>query len=100
MSDEVLTGEICFWSDERAFGFAKRDDGERDIFVHCRDVRDHDGNRYSMLGLGQRLEFRIGQNPGTGRTCATNVILKGSIEKNSQRAVPFRRDATDEGEPE
>ena len=34
---EVFEGEVKFWRAERGFGFIKRDDGQKDVFLHVRD---------------------------------------------------------------
>ena len=53
-----MTGAVCWFSNKKGFGFIKRDDEGRDVFVHFSNVT-MDG--YKSLKQGQRVEFDIEQ---------------------------------------
>jgi CspA family cold shock protein len=66
-----LTGTIAHWNRERGFGFAQRDDGRSDLFVHINAVAaDAD-----ELRIGQRISFDVGTDPKSGKTRAIDVRL-------------------------
>jgi cold shock CspA family protein len=92
MSTEIF-GEVIYWSAGRGFGFLKRSDGQRDLFIHIRNVNPP--RRYASLAIGQSVRFEIGKNPNNDRTCAVNVELIEPII--SPEAIPFHRD--DDGGP-
>jgi cold shock protein len=65
----MLTGEIKNWEIDRGFGFILRDDGERDLFVHFRELV---GAKADHLPVGLRVRFEIGTD-NLGRQHARNV---------------------------
>lgn len=62
-----MKGRVVHWN-ERNYGFIKRDDGRPDLFVHARNVVGE-----LALPVGAPVEFDDGEDPRTGRPCATNV---------------------------
>ncbi len=65
-------GSIKFWNADRGYGFATRDDGNGDVFLHIRELRDRE---IDALPQGTRVEFEIGPNARTGKTEAHDVIM-------------------------
>ena len=51
----MLTGVIAKWFPERCFGFIRRDDGERDIFFHRRNVAAHDAE----IAVGRKVSYEV-----------------------------------------
>ena len=66
-----IVGVIKHWDRDRGFGFAKRDDGGSDIFIHIREV----AGRPESLAIGDRVSFEIGDDRRTGKTRAISVQL-------------------------
>jgi cold shock protein len=66
-----IIGVIKKWNRDRGFGFARRDDGGTDVFVHIREV----AGGPESLAVGERISFEIGNDPRTGKTRAINVQL-------------------------
>lgn len=46
-------GLVKLWNPTRGFGFVKRDDGERDVFLHVKTVRSCN---YGTIANGQLVE--------------------------------------------
>ena len=51
-----VTGTVKWFNDKKGFGFIKRDDGERDVFVHYQAVRS-DGHK--TLREGQQVTMEV-----------------------------------------
>lgn len=66
----MFAGTIKRWNTERGFGFAQRDDGQPDVFVHINAVED---DTIEALAVGQRVNFELGEH--AGRPCAVKVQL-------------------------
>jgi CspA family cold shock protein len=62
----------CSHYTDRGFGFIVEDTTGQEFFVHATALRRAG---YSSLAVGQLVEFEIGENPRTGRSCATEVEL-------------------------
>ena len=58
MSDSII-GTVKWFNDEKGFGFISRE-GERDVFVHFRQVNNPGHGRVS-LAEGQKVTFEIGE---------------------------------------
>jgi CspA family cold shock protein len=74
----MIYGHIKAWNDDRGFGFIRRDDGQEDVFCHCRDIRHLGTDR---LAVGQPVEFDlvIDDNRG-GKSYAVNLLpVKGNL---------------------
>ena len=70
MSDQVETGTVKWFNDEKGFGFIARESGE-DVFVHFTAI-NAEGRR--TLQEGQSVSFEV--EPGPKGPQATNVIPK------------------------
>jgi len=57
MSDDLVSGTVKWFNDEKGFGFIKREDGP-DVFVHFRAING-DGRR--SLQEGQKVTFKVTQ---------------------------------------
>ena len=55
-SNGRLHGMVAWFSNTKGYGFIKRSDGEKDIFVHYSEI-DMDG--YKSLSEGQRVSFYV-----------------------------------------
>jgi cold shock protein len=67
MSNELATGTVKFFSQDKGFGFITRDEGG-DIFVHHSNIQ---GTGFKTLTDGQAVEFEVG--PGRKGDEAKNV---------------------------
>ncbi|TNF67258.1 MAG: cold shock domain-containing protein [Gammaproteobacteria bacterium] len=54
----TYTGIVKFFNDQKGFGFIKRNDGKKDIFVHVRGINGAD-----TLSEEQHVEFQIQETP-------------------------------------
>jgi CspA family cold shock protein len=64
-----VRGSVKWYNDARGFGFATRDDGRADVFVHATALRAEPRPLYE----GERIEFDVVPDRN-GRTCADNVV--------------------------
>jgi cold shock protein len=63
-------GTVKWFNADKGFGFITPDDGGKDLFVHCSEIKGSGG--YAMLNDGQKVEYKIGQ--GQKGPCANNVV--------------------------
>ena len=49
-------GTVDWFNSEKGYGFIKRDDGGKDVFVHFSAIK---GDGYKSLTEGQRVRFEI-----------------------------------------
>lgn len=54
VTDDELTGEVRWFSDEKGYGFIEPDDGSEDVFVRHSSI-EREGFR--SLDAGQRVAF-------------------------------------------
>ena len=62
--DEWIYGIVKWFSDEKGFGFIKRDDNGEDVFVHHSAIS---GNGFKTLAEGQKVRFKLGDSPKGAR---------------------------------
>ena len=65
---EMATGVVKWFSDEKGFGFITPDDGGQDAFVHFSAIQ---GDGFRTLPEGARVEYELGESPKGPQ--ATNV---------------------------
>jgi len=59
MSD-TLNGTVKWFNSEKGFGFIQQDNGDKDLFVHFRQVNSKGYGRVS-LNEGQKVSYTVGQ---------------------------------------
>jgi CspA family cold shock protein len=57
---DVLNGTIKWFNSEKGFGFIQQDNGDKDIFVHFRQVNNSGYGRVS-LDEGQKVTYTVGR---------------------------------------
>ena len=65
---QMATGVVKWFSDEKGFGFITPDDGGQDAFVHFSAI---EGDGFRTLTEGSKVEYEIGESPKGPQ--ATNV---------------------------
>ncbi|MEZ5170603.1 MAG: cold-shock protein [Acidimicrobiia bacterium] len=65
--NEVATGTVKFFNDDKGYGFISREDGD-DVFVHFSNIQ---GEGFKTLDEGQKVEFDVA--PGRKGEEAQNV---------------------------
>jgi len=60
-------GTVKVWFEHRGFGFARRENGERDVFIHVSNLP----HGRTSLAAGDQIEFEAGEH--NGKPCALNV---------------------------
>ncbi|MEJ1297914.1 MAG: cold-shock protein [Candidatus Sedimenticola sp. (ex Thyasira tokunagai)] len=71
MSDQLVTGVVKWFNDEKGFGFIEREGGS-DVFVHFRAIN---GSGRRSLSEGQQVTFEVTQ--GQKGPQAENVTAVG-----------------------
>lgn len=56
MSNDLITGVVKWFNDEKGFGFIQKQEGEKDIFVHYKSI-NAEGRR--TLYEGQTVTFEV-----------------------------------------
>ncbi len=57
---EVLQGTVKWFNDEKGYGFIQQENGDKDLFVHFRQVNRNGGGRVT-LKEGQAVSFEVGE---------------------------------------
>jgi cold shock protein len=57
---ELLSGSVKWFNEEKGYGFIQQENGDKDLFVHFRQVNNPNGGRVS-LKEGQQVTFEVGQ---------------------------------------
>ncbi len=67
--DEMATGTVKWFSDDKGFGFITPDDGGRDLFVHYSGIS---GDGYRSLAEGAKVSYE--EEQGDKGPKAVNVM--------------------------
>lgn len=67
-----VSGSLISFMEGKSFGFIKRDDGQGDVFVHVRQLRN--GGEPDMV-VGAKFTFDVEPDEKSGKTKAVNVTL-------------------------
>jgi CspA family cold shock protein len=51
---DILTGSVEWFDTEKGYGFIKRDDGKKDLFVHYTSIQS---TGFKTLAKGARVEY-------------------------------------------
>ena len=70
--NQLATGTVKWFSDEKGYGFITPEDGSKDLFVHFSGIA---GDGFKSLSEGSRVEFEATE--GQKGPQATNVRLIG-----------------------
>ncbi len=54
-----MTGTIARMFNDKGYGFIKRDDGQKDLFFHAKELK---GVTFEELREGDALTFEVGHN--------------------------------------
>ena len=68
--DDMPTGKVKMFNEQRGFGFIRPDDGGADIFFHVSALREGD-----EITEGKAVSFETGPDPKTGKIKAISVDL-------------------------
>lgn len=68
--DDMATGTVKFFAQDKGFGFITPDDGGQDVFVHISAVGFGEA-----LKDGQKVRYEVGQDRKTGKSKAENVSI-------------------------
>lgn len=68
----TTTGALISFTAGKSFGFIKRDDGQGDVFVHVRQLRN--GGEPDMV-IGTKFSFDVEPDEKSGKTKAVNVTI-------------------------
>lgn len=58
-NSKVFTGKVVFFSTKLGYGFISPDSGEKDLFVHFKNIL---GDGFKTLRADQIVEFELGEN--------------------------------------
>ncbi len=67
-----MQGTVKWFNNEKGFGFIQQENGDKDLFVHYRQVNSNGYDRVS-LDEGQKVSYEIGQ--GQKGPQAENVTI-------------------------
>jgi cold shock protein len=70
--NQLATGTVKWFSDEKGYGFITPEDGSKDLFVHFSGIA---GEGFKSLSEGARVEYEATE--GQKGPQATNVRLVG-----------------------
>ena len=59
---DVKNGTVKWFNSEKGFGFIEQENGEKDIFVHFRQINSN-GRGYGRVSLeeGQKVTYTVGK---------------------------------------
>lgn len=61
MSENLETGHVKWFNDDKGYGFISRDNGQDDVFVHFRSINSGAGRK--TLQEGQQVQFVVSKGP-------------------------------------
>ena len=56
----LVNGTVKWFNSEKGFGFIQQDNGDKDLFVHFRQI-NHTGYGRVSLEEGQKVSYTVGQ---------------------------------------
>lgn len=68
MSDQINSGTVKFFNEEKGFGFVQQENGQ-DLFIHKSNIDDS----VSTLNEGDKVSFEVRTSPRTGKPEAFNL---------------------------
>lgn len=69
-----MQGSVSWFNNAKGYGFLKREDGEKDVFVHYSAIT---AKGYKSLNEGDQVEFEIVE--GNKGLQAANVIVTSRV---------------------
>ena len=57
---ETLNGTVKWFNSEKGYGFIQQDNGDKDLFVHFRQINNTGYGRVSLED-GQKVTFEVGE---------------------------------------
>jgi CspA family cold shock protein len=69
---DMSTGTVKWFNAKKGFGFIQPDDGSKDAYVHVSAV---ERSGIGEIHEGQKLEFELVTDPGTGKTSADRLSV-------------------------
>ncbi len=70
MTDQLNTGTVKFFNEEKGFGFVQQENGQ-DLFIHKSNIDDS----VSTLNEGDTVSFEVRTSPRTGKPEAFNLTF-------------------------
>jgi cold shock protein len=70
--EEMTTGRVKFFNDDKGYGFIEPDDGTKDVFVHITSVSDASLNDFRE---NRRVSFSERISQRNGRPEAFDVVV-------------------------
>jgi len=59
MSNQLVSGSVKWFNEEKGYGFIQQENGGADVFVHFSAINS--GDRRRSLVEGQKVTFEIGE---------------------------------------
>jgi CspA family cold shock protein len=71
MENDMQTGTVKFYNDQKGFGFIQPDDGGKDVFVHATALE-----RAGIRGLheGQKVSFDTEEDRRSGKIAVGKIV--------------------------
>ena len=57
---ELVNGTVKWFNSEKGYGFIQQDNGDKDLFVHFRQINNTGYGRVSLED-GQKVTFEVGE---------------------------------------
>ena len=72
MMSQTLQGTVKWFNDTKGYGFISQANGDKDLFVHFRQVNKQSGGRVTLVE-GQSVSYQLGE--GQKGPQAENVTI-------------------------